>query len=334
MEPRKISVGIYYNGHDVSENLSPYLKSFSYTDSMDESDSFSISNDDRDKKWISEWFPVHGDKIATEIHIKNWNSEGENIIVDCGEFIVDDFSLSGPVHECQINGVSAPVTTDFKETKRTKTWEKVTVRQIAMEIANRYGITLVYDTGFEFTVDRQEQNSETDSSFLKNICNNYGFGIKIYSSKLIIWSHIEYDKKKSAITIEPTSLSGKWSFKSSIQGTYTGAHLSYTNAKTKKGIEISVGTQGRVLELNEKAESEADAIRICENKIWNANRKEVTLNLSVLPNVFPFASQNATIKGFGKIDGKYRIEKVTHQISGGQYSKQVVLSLIHPGEGV
>ena len=328
MEPRKISVSIFYNGHDVSGDLSPYLKSFSYTDSMDESDSISITLDDRDKRWIGDWIPVNGDRIGASILLENWNYEGEKVTIVCGDFIVDDFTLSGPANECQINGVSAPAASEFKESKRTKTWEKVTVRQIAMEIAAKYGISLVYDTGLDFTVDRQEQNNEVDSSFLKNICNKYGLGIKIYESKLIIWSRQQYDKNPTAFTLEPSSLSGKWSYKSNIQGTYTGAHLAYTDAKKKKGIEVSIGLPGRILQLNEKAESEADAIRICENKLWDANRKEVTLNMSALPSVFPFTSQNALVKGFGKIDGKYRIDKVTHQVSPGQYSKQVALSLI------
>lgn len=331
MEPRKISVGIFYNGHDVGGDLSPYLKSFSYSDSMDESDSISLTLDDRDKRWIGEWFPVNGDRISASILLNNWSYEGDKRTVSCGDFVVDDFTLTGPANECQINGVSAPVMTEFKESKHTKTWEKVTVRQIAAEIAQKYGMSLNYDTGLDITVDRQEQNNAIDSSFLKEICDKYGLGIKIYASKLIIWSREEYDSRPVIFTIDPTLLTGKWSFRSSIQGTYTGAHLAYTDTKSKKGIEVSIGSPGRVLQLNEKAESEADAIRICQNKIWEANRKEVTLNLSVLPSVFPFASQNVYVRGFGNVDGTYRVEKVTHQVSSTQYSKQVSLSLISKG---
>lgn len=329
MRTRKVSIGIYYNGHDVSGDLAGYIKSFSYTDSMDESDSISVTVDDRDKRWIGSWFPVNGDKISASILMENWKEEGDRVTVICGDFIVDNFTLTGPVQECQINGVSAPVMSEFKETKRTKTWEKVTIQQIALEIAEKYGITLVYDTGMEFTIDRQEQNNEVDSSFLKTICNKYGLGVKIYASRLILWNYREYDLKPHSINITPSSLTGKWNFKSNVQGTYTGVNLTYTNAKSdEKGIEVMVGSQGRVLQLNEKADSEADGIRICENAVWNANRKELTLDVSVLPDVYPFTSQNALVEGFGKIDGKYRIEKVTHQLTGTQYSKQVALSLI------
>ena len=45
----------------------------------------------------------------------------------CGTFIVDDFGFEGPPVRGSINGVSAPVNTNFKETPNTKTWESASV---------------------------------------------------------------------------------------------------------------------------------------------------------------------------------------------------------------
>ena len=58
---------------------------------------------------------------------------------------------------------------DFKETERTQTWEKVTIRQIASEIAGRYGLALVYDTDQDITLEREEQNEKNGQRLSEGI---------------------------------------------------------------------------------------------------------------------------------------------------------------------
>ena len=36
MDPRKYNVSLFYNGVDASEEIGPYLSTFSYTDAIDE----------------------------------------------------------------------------------------------------------------------------------------------------------------------------------------------------------------------------------------------------------------------------------------------------------
>lgn len=216
---------------------------------------------------------------------------------------------------------------DFKETERTQTWEKVTIRQIASEIAGRYGLALVYDTDQDITLEREEQNEKTDSVYLKGLCNQYGLGIKVYASQLIIWSYEEYEARAPAAAIWP-KMTRKWSYKGSIQGTYTGAKVSYSDPQKNETLEAFVGAEGRVLNVNQKAESIADAERIGRNAMRNANRKEITAELSLWPDISLTlaASQTVQLTGFGKIDGIYFVSKVLHRISsGGEYEQGLSL---------
>ena len=216
---------------------------------------------------------------------------------------------------------------DFKETERTQTWEKVTIRQIASEIAGRYGLALVYDTDQDITLEREEQNEKTDSVYLKGLRNQYGLGIKVYASQLIIWSYEEYEARAPAAAIWP-KMTRKWSYKGSIQGTYTGAKVSYSDPQKNETLEAFVGAEGRVLNVNQKAESIADAERIGRNAMRNANRKEITAELSLWPDISLTlaASQTVQLTGFGKIDGIYFVSKVLHRISsGGEYEQGLSL---------
>ena len=60
-----------------------------------------------------------------------------------------------------------------QETKRSQTWEAVTICPVAGEIASRYGLECVYAAD-EITIKRMEQNKRPDSEFLKELCSRYG----------------------------------------------------------------------------------------------------------------------------------------------------------------
>lgn len=321
MLPRSFLVELTYNKVQATEEISPYLNAFTYTDTIDESDTISLTLIDREEKWVAGWMPQKEDTLTPSIILKNWSYEGEIRTILCGDFIVDDFSFSGPPVMLTIGGISSPINTDFKETKRSQTWKKVSLNQIGTEIAGRYSLQFIFD-GTDIQIEKIEQSSQTDAEFLKKIAEKYGFGMKVYSGKLILFDYATYEKKEARTIIKKTDIQ-KWSYKSSTLGTYTGARVSYVNPKTKKKVEVTVGKEGRLYKTSEKADSLADAERIGMNAVRNANRKETTISLTMSPVLYFCASDNIQLEGFGKIDGKYQVEKITHQISTKDYSIQI-----------
>lgn len=327
---RKKSLSVVYNGVEIWNELSDSLESFEYQDPVDESDSISFTLLDRDLKWSRMWAPQKGDRILPSIITENWNYEGERMTIVCGSFVVDDFSFSAPPLKGSINGVSAPVDTSFKETANTRTWEAATVQLIAQELANKYGLQLVYDCTKDIPVSKMEQSSQTDSDFLKALCDKYGLGLKIYASRMVIFDFEMYYARNPVLTITPDMVS-KWSYRSTMQGTYTGAKVSYTNPGTKKTVEVLVGTEERLYKTTQKADNEADARLIGEAAIRGANRKETTMQLTLPPKLSLIATNTVLLSGFGVMDGKYFIEQVSHSISRKSYTMQVKLSRIPEG---
>lgn len=326
MKTRKKSVSLIYNGTEAYSELAPYLEQITYTDSVDESDMISLELSDRDLKWRNAWIPQKGDILIPALTLEDWNYEGEKMTIQCGSFIVDDFGFSSPPAIGNINGVSSPVNTGFKETENTKTWEAATVQLIAGEIAGKYGLNLVYEAQ-EIAVAKIEQDKRTDSDFLKTLCEKYGLGLKVFYNRLVIWDYREYLGRTPITEIKPEMCS-KWSYRSFMQGTYTGARVSYKNPKTKKMVDVLVGTEERLYKTNQKADSEADARLIGEAAIRNANRRESTMQLTMPPQLLLMATLTVRLNGFGQMDGVYFIEKVTHQIGRKAYVMQVLLSRI------
>ena len=330
MKTRKKSVSLIYNGTEAYSELAPYLEQITYTDSVDESDMISLELSDRDLKWRNAWIPQKGDILIPALTLEDWNYEGEKMTIQCGSFIVDDFGFSSPPMIGNINGVSSPVNTGFKETENTKTWEAATVQLIAGEIAGKYGLNLIYEAQ-EIAVAKIEQDKRTDSDFLKTLCEKYGLGLKVFYNRLVIWDYREYFGRTPVTEIKPEMCS-KWSYRSSMQGTYTGARVSYKNPKTKKMVDVLVGTEERLYKTNQKADSEADARLIGEAAIRNANRRESTMQLTMPPQLLLMATLTVRLNGFGQMDGAYFIEKVTHQIGRKAYVMRVLLSRIPEGD--
>lgn len=327
---RKKELSIVYNGIEIWKQLDPYLQKLSYTDAVDESDKISLTVNDRDLKWINSWMPQKGDVILPAITLTDWNYEGERVTIDCGSFIVDDFNFSCPPLTGNINGVSAPVDSGFKETENTRTWEAATLKLVASEIAGKYGLTLFYEASGDIQIAKTEQEKQTDSDFLKKLCEKYGLGLKVYSKRLVLWDFKEYSAK-APVTILTPSMVTKWNYKSTMQGTYTGAKVSYTDPNTKKTIDIIVGTENRLYKTTQKADSEADARLIGESAVRNANRKETTMQITLPPRLELMAAETIQLTDFGTMDGKYFIERVSHSIGRGAYNMQLQLSRIPDG---
>lgn len=74
---------------------------------------------------------------------------------------------------------------------------------------------------------------------------------------------------------------------------------------------------GPVLEVERRVKDEAEAKRVAERMLRNANRDEVTLNLRMAGDVSMRAGMNVEIVGVGKLSGKYHIDSARHSVLGG-----------------
>ena len=78
--------------------------------------------------------------------------------------------------------------------------------------------------------------------------------------------------------------------------------------------EVGNMEQKRILTLNTKVSSKKEGERILIAKINEANRSGLTVEIKCLLDVTLIPSLNVNLSGFGWLDGKYGIKKVTHSI--------------------
>ncbi len=315
---REAFITISYNGKNITDTINKCLGEATYTDvASGETDTISLILADEKQRWINAWFPVEGDYISAAINQKNWSKPGDNKKLTCGKFLIDDYDFSGYPDTFNLKGISCPIDTDFSSTQKTKTWNKTTVKSIASKLAKSAGISLVFDAADQ-KIDKQEQSDKTDMAFLFELCESYGFAMKIYNSKLIIFSEAAYEKKKSMGTIDKTDCSG-YSLTGTLVGIYHGVSMKYTDSKTNKTVSYTyMETEGkRILKVVEKADNLADAEVKAKARLRKANKAARTITLELKGNIKYVAGTCYDVTGFGKFNGKYYLDKVIHNFNDG-----------------
>lgn len=317
-----------WSGAAVAGKMSGYQEEVTYTDpASGEADSIDISIHDRAGKWIGPWFPETGDTLAAAIRVDDWGREGDNRVLPCGSFVLDNFNFSGWPIAGTISGVSVPADSAFRETERSKTWENVTVEEIGREVAGRAGASLVYDVeGGPIQIKTIEQSERTDCDFYMDLCSTYGLAMKVYSKKIVVFDREAYKAKGPVAVITPGMIQS-WSSSQKLAGTYTGGEYAYTDPFTEEEIKASVGGGPRILKLSGKADNKADAERKIKAAVANANHGAKKLSMTIVGNAMWVASQCVAVKDMGKLSGKYYMDQIIHHVGGG-YTMDLDLSFV------
>ena len=102
-----------------------------------------------------------------------------------------------------------------------------------------------------------------------------------------------------------------------MAGTYTRGYFSYTDPDKDMDITASVGSGNRTKDLNQRADSVADAAAQLVAALNNANHGKTKISFTVRGNFAIASAQTVQLEGFGLLDGKYFVDEVQHEMSRG-----------------
>lgn len=318
---RRAGIDVDYEHVNITDSIEGSLETFSYTDmASSEADTVSLSLQDREHKWMGSWAPQKGDHISVSAMFHDWKHDGDNWELYCGLFEVDDITMSGLPSSCTVSAVSIPRSEAFNEEERTKNWEEITVKEIAAEIAGRAGISLYYEAG-EIPVRSVEQDKQTDCKFLYSLCEKYGLAMKVFAEKIVIFDEAAYEESAPVTELKYPDFA-KYSYKSTLEGTYTGAKIAYSDPGTGEDHIVTVGGGSRIKEINEEADNASDAQRKAIAALNNANKGDTKLSATVMARKELIASRCIRVSECGTMDGVYYLDKVVTKIGGNGASQQ------------
>lgn len=324
--PRRSVVEIIYEGKNISNDIAPYLTELKYTDNGGgQSDDLSLTLHDRDGKWRGAWLPQAGDKVAASIIILDWIKPGSESKMFCGSFEIDQFNYSGPPDVLQIGAVAFPLAAGLKATTKSKAWQKVTLEQIAARIAADAGLKLLYQTD-TIHYDRIDQTEQTDIAFLSQLAEREYAMVKITDGTLVVFDDRRLETAKPVRTIERGKAYVKaYTFDRAVVGSnYAAATLTYIDdKKTISGTFRIPGSTGPTLKLNERIESQAEAIRKAKNALRQRLRDGNRARFTLVGDPKIVQGITVEVKGYGGFDGSYYVESATHSVGSGGYETDI-----------
>lgn len=352
---RRAEVEITYEGVNITKDIAPFFESFRYTDNGNsKADDVNITLQDRDGKWRYQWMPKEGDKINVNIVLYHWEKDGVVQRIKCGTFYIDTISYSGPPDVMTIGAVSYPLAGGLKREKKTKAWEKASLKTIATSIAKAAGLKLIFEIA-DVKYDRIDQTDQSDISFLANLAEKESATVKVTNDTIVIYDDFKFESTKPIRNIErgvsnikqynfqrnfddvayakctvtyTKTVTGK---KKSTSKTTTQSVVATTAATTKKkkktititGTFTIPGKTGPTLKLQERVESTAQAVRRARNELRNRNKQANTASFTIVGD--PKLVQGVTVEvlKFSNFNGKYFTESVTHSIGSSGYETSI-----------
>ena len=341
------------NETDITTSLMPDLLSLSYTDNeTNTADEVSIILKDEKGKWAGTWKPEGGDTV--KVTIISGTILAPKKTLNCGTFYVDTLSVSGSPRVFEIRAVSIPLNTPIRKRIRSKSWEKVTLKDIAQTIAKDNKLSLLFDTKENPSYDRQDQQRESDLKFLGRLSEEAGLSLKVTGTKLVVFDQSYYEKKDPIATIKlgvDNILS--WNFEQAQSETYKSVNVTYRNPKLKKKdsaggerlndpgktekknktknpavltyiyTDPDADEDGQEYMLKKRASSVEEAKRLARAKLRQLNLKSVTGSITLIGNTRMVAGAVVKIVGFGSFDGNFYIESADHEVSSSGYTTTI-----------
>ena len=325
---RRTRVRVIYEGKDISQDIAPDLLSLSYTDNeggVADDVSLTLKNDHG--LWTGAWLPRRGDTIDVTII-----PEGEGALPDlkCGRFTVDELEASGPPSTFSIKGTSMPANTNAARRKRSRAWEEVRLSEIVKDFEDTYGMTILLDIDEDPVFLRRDQRSETDLAFLSRVCDDEGLAVKCTDDRLVVFSRQKREQAAPVVALRRgEALIRSWSFRAQSHSTYAQCVVEYQAPDTDEALSFTykqsgVGA-GKTLKVRKRVESLAEAERLAQARLHDANRHEVEGRLELAGDTRLVAGATVDLEGFGAFDGIYYITKAAHSIGTG-YTTSVDLT--------
>ena len=230
---RNIRVVVIFNKVDISDEIAHSISSLNYTDnSKNAIDDLEMELENLDYRWLKEWYPDENAQLLVGIHEEIGN---ETNFLDLGTFYVDEPTFEN--NKLNLKCLALPLDQNIRDQKNSVAWEKITLRELVTQIANKHEMNAEIYADNEF-FERLDQNQETDLAFINRVVKETGLNMKVSDDKIIIFDDEEMEKNE---TIEIFNIKDErirsFSLKKKNKEIYDKVEVSYYDPDKKKVIK-------------------------------------------------------------------------------------------------
>ena len=332
---RRARLEMTFDGVSIPETLMRNVESLTYTDNEEYScDDLSVVFADRDGNWIGSWASeaILATAAERKITAKILFDTGEQVReLDCGEFELDDVTISAPPMTANLKATSLPYASAIRKTVKSKVWKSTSLQKIAESIAKKGGLSLVWECSGEMAIEREEQYKQSDIAFLSHLCHERGVALKVTDGQLVLFDQSEFERRPTDGVIRMRDKGWlKFSLTTGEAGTKYGSCVvtcfnEETGVTIKGKAKDDDGDSSHVLNLNLAAKTQEYAERLAKAYLRLYNKSEVKASFTFPGNTSLAAGLKTTLEGFGKFDGEYIISRAAHSVSSGGYTTTIQL---------
>lgn len=281
-----------------------------------------------------------GFSLQAVIVQKNWNGDGKDKVLDCGQCELDSVTAFGPPAVISIKGTSLPFSTPVRQTKKSKVWVSRTLSSIVNEIAMANGMVCMYESALDPFYSRVEQIKTSDIQFLRTLCHNAGISLKATNRILVLFDQAAYESKAAVFTIKRGSgVYTKYKLNVGTADTqYSTCRVSYVDP-TGKCIEGIARVEdynekaknNQQLEITAKVADKAEAKTLAAKLLRKHNRYAKTATFTLPGNLDLVAGVTVMLEWWGCWDGKYIIAQAKHTVNKSGHIMQIKLRRVLEG---
>jgi uncharacterized protein len=305
-----------YSGVNISADVSRMVVAIRYVDRLDgASGELELELEDSTKLWQGSWYPTLGDVVSLQI------GYGGQLLLDCGEFQIDELELDGPPDVMRLRCLAAYITTAMR-TANTVAYENVGIVEIAQQIATKYGLVLVTassESESDVLFARVTQRRQMDLEFLKRLAREHNFDFTVRAGQLVFYERAALESVAATVVIVRSDTI-RFSFRNRARRVYGAAEFSYFDPDTKELITQSVSASetsptGDTLKIVARCENAQQAQIRAEAALHLHDMVLVDVSIEGPGNAALVAGSNVQLSGWGVLDGKYLIETAKHHLA-------------------
>ena len=257
---RNIRVVVIFNKVDISDEIAHSISSLNYTDnSKNAIDDLEMELENLDYRWLKEWYPDENAQLLVGIHEEIGN---ETNFLDLGTFYVDEPTFEND--RLNLKCLALPLDQNIRDQKNSVAWEKITLKELVTQIANKHEMNAEIYADNEF-FERLDQNQETDLEFINRVVKEIGLNMKVSDDKIIIFDDEEMEKND---TVEIFNINDErirsFSLKKKNKEIYDNVEVSYYDPDKKKVVKEIITKEE--LDKRNQVTTESSEEKSSENK--------------------------------------------------------------------
>lgn len=285
-----------------------------------------------DDKQPAEKSASRGLKISAAIVRENWNADGNDEVLDCGQFELDNVTVDGPPNTVTIKATSLSYTNAIRQTEKSKSWENVTLSQILEFITKKSGMGYMFISSKNPKYTRVEQYRQSDIAFLSRLCHNAGCSLKVTSNIVVIFDQAEFEQNPEIKRIRFGEEYTKYRLTTNENDNYTSCRV-YCTKPSGEVITATVYVEdykeddnnNQCLEIRQNVDSIAEAENLAYKMLRLHNKYEFETSFTFPGDPELTAGSVVVLEDFGAWNGRYVIKQAKHTLSHSGYSTQINL---------